>query len=406
LTRSRRAPLRSPRAHSGSRPSAVRWHLEALARRDPHGGQPRRRDPLSSRSASQCANSLPPSALGAFKTSLRPSETAPQRLSRIENTLLHCDAYHAAVTTLSDIVGSAKGLGLTPETGADTTPLSGHASGETKLRVLRAPPNASLIGSLHAPDATVVDARAHACLRTFRDVGLEGEILSVFVYGSASRREEPTESSDVELGVIPRPGRRLGRRQLAALAPDGVRAYAFDAAALRAGRARVPFTASIFLRDVALSAATIFGADVVETMPAPPITAGDLLSEARFTTGRLFGALISARAGDNVVANESFAKGVLYGARVLVASRRRTAPVGFQEIAIAAERELSAEDSLVLAHALATRAGRHRPGVQDFYAALEFLTDVVEPAALDWCTSGLDRVVVSGCEPRCRPAAC
>lgn len=224
-------------------------------------------------------------------------------------------------------------------------------------------------------------------------------IDSAFVYGSTAISGQRIETSDIEVGIIPGRGGRLSRRELAAEAPD-LRIYVFSCEELTEARPRVPFSARIFTRELAVAGKTVLGAPVVEAIDAPAIRALDLFSDVRFSVGRAFEGLLTARAGQERLAIDAFGKSMLYGTRALLIARAHRFYVDREEIAADAEAILDPNHTRLLRLATKLRRALAPPTVQDFYGLLEFLTETVEPQLeLDSLANG-DRIVLERAAPR------
>ncbi|HET7425475.1 MAG TPA: hypothetical protein VFJ50_00440, partial [Gemmatimonadales bacterium] len=157
---------------------------------------------------------------------------------------------------------------------------------------------------------------------------------SIFAYGSATRANDNLIASDLELGVIAHLGATLSRRKLAeTVTVPRVRVYVFDEQSLRRASPRVPFNARLFVYELAITARTVFGAPVAETLPVPQVRALDLYGELRFNVGRCVQALMASRSGADALAADGFAKSVLYGARAWLVFEQRRFPESFAAVA-------------------------------------------------------------------------
>lgn len=232
-----------------------------------------------------------------------------------------------------------------------------------------------------------------------RQLACRHPIQSAFVYGSSALSRERVETSDIEVGVVPCAGSNLSRRTLAAAAPD-LRIYVFSAEELSEARPRVPFSPRIFTRELAVAATSIFGPCIVESVDAPAIRALDLFSDVRFSVGRAFEGLLTARAGQEHLAIDAFTKSMLYGTRALLIARAQRFYVAREEIVAAGRSILDAPHTKLLELATRLRRAQAAPTVQDFYGLLEFLTETVETSLQHDCLAHGNRIMLERQAPR------
>jgi len=177
---------------------------------------------------------------------------------------------------------------------------------------------------------------------------------SIFLYRSSARSDQ-APSSDIEIGVVFEDESFLGRSTLDSLGPTA-RAYPYRLGALRGDRPiETPFQREVFLRDLATSARTIFGQQIVEHIIPPPITVLSATEELRFNIGRALAALLSFRSGDMPTAIDGFSKSCLLGTRVLAMVDNGVFPATYSAIgAESRELDLGRFDEVVH-HALELR---------------------------------------------------
>jgi hypothetical protein len=215
--------------------------------------------------------------------------------------------------------------------------------------------------------------------RSVSQLALPIDVRSIFLYGSAARRDAD-DLSDVELGVIPHDGADLGRSRIAhVFASVPARAYVFDLHGLATGALNVPFVGPILQREIAVTARSVWGDHLVEALKPLPITAGDVTGELRFQLGRTLTGLGCLRTGTRSVAADAWSKGCWYGLRCLAMTAYGTFPVDREAVAAAVGKHS-------LAAGLANRAAAVRRDAaavteRDFFSLFDFLNDVARFAA-------------------------
>ncbi|MGH3825402.1 MAG: nucleotidyltransferase domain-containing protein [Pseudonocardiaceae bacterium] len=204
--------------------------------------------------------------------------------------------------------------------------------------------------------------------------------VSIFLYGSRARGDHLPDS-DFEVGVLLENSELVGRKVLeSCLAGLNVRAYPFVHHDFRSGRIDTPFRVAIYLRELHLSAKTIFGEPVVERLVPPPITTLDALQDIRFSIGRAMSALLADRFNEHAVATQSFYKSCLLGVRMGVLAQLGEFPLGYDDIANRALTICPQEYGHVVEAARIARSERTSPPVSAlFYMNIQLLTRWVEP---------------------------
>jgi predicted nucleotidyltransferase len=110
--------------------------------------------------------------------------------------------------------------------------------------------------------------------------------VSIFLYGSRGRTDFLVDS-DYEIGVLIPRNRYIGVIRIRESIPlaDEVHVFPFELEDFLAGIIDTPFQKSIYLRELALSATTLAGENIVENLIPPPIKVIDLIQEVRFNLG-------------------------------------------------------------------------------------------------------------------------
>lgn len=144
------------------------------------------------------------------------------------------------------------------------------------------------------------------------------EPRSIFLYGSRGRGDH-REDSDWEIGVVFEDEKIVRRKFLQErVRLDSAAAYPFKLSDVIAGKFNNPFVDSIFARELAEGAKTIYGQAVVENLKPPKITALDLLAAIRFSIGCAFSAVLAHRNGEFKIASKEFYDSCLFGLRLLI----------------------------------------------------------------------------------------
>lgn len=208
--------------------------------------------------------------------------------------------------------------------------------------------------------------------------------VSIFLYGSRARGDH-FDDSDYEIGVVYDEATPVSRTTLASrLADTNVHAYPCSYEQLRNGRIDTPFQIAVFLRELHLSARTLDGEPLVESMIPPPITTLDALQDVRFAIGRSISAVLADRFHESAVAIQSFYKSCLLGVRMAVLAQLREFPVSYQNIAERALTICPDEHSHVITQALESRLLGRSPTSRDVvYDNIALLTGWVEPLLLE-----------------------
>ena len=163
-----------------------------------------------------------------------------------------------------------------------------------------------------------------------------------------------------------------------------VHAYPCSYEQLKNGHIDTPFQLAVFLRELHLSARTLYGEPLVETLIPPPITTLDALQDVRFAIGRSVSAVLAERFHESVVAIQSFYKSCLLGARMAVLAQLSEFPLSYQDIAERALAICPDEHSHVIAQAHESRLLGRPPTSKDIaYDNIKLLTSWVEPILLE-----------------------
>lgn len=204
---------------------------------------------------------------------------------------------------------------------------------------------------------------------------------SIFLYGSRARQDFLARS-DYEVGVLMRRAAYIHRADLQArVKASHLNVYPFELESFLRGNVDTPFQRRIYLRELVLSAKTIRGRQVVETMAAPPIGTLDLVQEVRFNLGRAFAAVMSYRGGDKKTALWQFSKSCLFATRALEIFALSAFPVAYDDISRTARRLSLGRYAALVRSAMAVR---HGEAVQtaDLFLNISYMNDFIEPKLL------------------------
>lgn len=205
--------------------------------------------------------------------------------------------------------------------------------------------------------------------------------VSIFLYGSQARGDTVPES-DFELGVVIKRGQSITRRAIAEeleLISSNIRGYVFVYEDLLNKEIDTPFEKSLFLRELACSAVTLYGQHLVEELVPPPVTATDAILDLRFQVGRSIAALIASRNGEEASATENFHKSCLFGCRLLAIESAAQFPSNYADIVQLVTGHLPEEFSYLPRLALASRSDKRMPEDQAFHDNIALLTKYIEP---------------------------
>jgi len=157
------------------------------------------------------------------------------------------------------------------------------------------------------------------------------EAASAFLYGSRARGDF-NAWSDFEVGVVFPDERYLRRADLQELVRvEDVTFYPFKLSEFLAGTPNVPFQKGFFMRELAETAETVFGEDLVKTLKVKLSTL-DIAQELRFNIGRAFAGFLSMRSGDLKTANDCACKSCLFGLRAFEVFKFRVFAKSYTEI--------------------------------------------------------------------------
>ncbi|MGM0438854.1 MAG: nucleotidyltransferase domain-containing protein [Patescibacteria group bacterium] len=176
---------------------------------------------------------------------------------------------------------------------------------------------------------------------------------SIFLYGSRARGDS-LPSSDTEIGVLTNKDH-----------PRFDSVFFFSYKDFKNSQIDTPFPTDIYLRELSLSAKTLYGEEVVENFTPPPVTTISLLERINFDCATaLYGAKLKNK--------ELFYKSVLFGVRNLIILKNKDFPLTYEDIYKEAENlDLKEFDSLPKI-AFATRIKNKKISKKQFRKAITF----------------------------------
>lgn len=174
----------------------------------------------------------------------------------------------------------------------------------------------------------------------------------------------------------------IERKELAKFISNKTIIYPFRLSGLKAHNPDTPFTKSIWITEIILTAKTIAGNHIIEKLPLPKITHNDLVSDISFYKARAFDAMLDFRAGDKTSAKDAFTKACLFGCRSLLLLKKEPFPLLFDEIVKRSHRYLKDEFKNLPLYALQVREGKRELDIEHSYQAIAMFTQDIEEVAL------------------------
>lgn len=166
-----------------------------------------------------------------------------------------------------------------------------------------------------------------------REIVKEANPVSIFTYGSFNTVNFVEGVSDLDIGVICKKDVSVKLRELAKKFSSprlAIKIYRYKTIELKSLNV-TPFTKSVFVRQLILSAKTIYGKRVIEKMTLPKITLLDAYREASTSTFRVLAGLFLFRSEIKRWSLESTYKACLYATRSIEFLLGEF-PIGFKEI--------------------------------------------------------------------------
>lgn len=205
---------------------------------------------------------------------------------------------------------------------------------------------------------------------------------SVFLYGSRARGDF-TENSDYEIGVLLPEESIVSRTEIGlAVEIEKVSVYPFVYEDFVAGQIDTPFQKSLYARELALSAKTITGEEVVEQLKPPPITTLDLLQEISFDKGVAIAAVRTLQSGDRAAASTGFFKSCFFAVRALEILESKKFPIKYDDILAFSKKVLPAEYRDVMGAAWNTRqSGEFSDDM--IFQNIALINQHIEPKAIE-----------------------
>lgn len=132
------------------------------------------------------------------------------------------------------------------------------------------------------------------------------------------------------------------------------------------------------MRELSLAAKTIYGEQIVEKIPPPPIRLLDLMQDLRFNLGYAMASLISYRQGDVQTALFEFYKSNLFGTRCLEIFTLHRFPLGYDQI-YEWSKQLDLGDYIeLITNAYAVRKEGAHLDDKFFYKNISYLNEYIE----------------------------
>ena len=175
---------------------------------------------------------------------------------------------------------------------------------------------------------------------------------SIFLYGSKARGDDLIDS-DTEIGVL--------SKEDSHNCFEGV--FFFDYDNFKEAKIDTPFPLDIYLRELSLSAKTIYGEKVVENFTPPAITKESLLERINFDCAT---ALYAAKFKNE----ELFYKSVLFGVRNIIILEKGVFPLTYKEIWKSSESLNLEKFNDLPQKAYETRETNNSPNLKDYKRAI------------------------------------
>lgn len=209
--------------------------------------------------------------------------------------------------------------------------------------------------------------------------------VSIFLYGSRARTDYLTDS-DYEIGVLIPKSRYIGvlriREKIQTV--NDVHIFPFEFEDFLLGKIDTPFQKSIYIRELALSATTIYGDQIVENLSPPPLKLIDIIQDLRFNLGYAMASLISYRQGDIQTAIFEFYKSNLFGTRCLEVFRLRQFPLGYDQVYQWSTKLELGEYLELVTSAYMKRKGDTQLNDRYLYKNISYLNEYIETKLLDY----------------------
>jgi predicted nucleotidyltransferase len=201
--------------------------------------------------------------------------------------------------------------------------------------------------------------------------------ISVFLYGSRARGDNLIDS-DWELGVIYQDGMRKTHKQIQALTLEGVVAYSYELSEFTASKIVLPFVSSIWLKEINLTAKTVYGSKVVEEIKMPRVTRRDILNDLIFASARALDAMIAQRDGYLKLARDLFVKSSLFSMRDIIIAAGKDFPLSYYEIADIVLKDLPEEFLDLPEQVLEIRTGSRKLTAELIFLNIKLITKTIE----------------------------
>lgn len=203
--------------------------------------------------------------------------------------------------------------------------------------------------------------------------------VSIFLYGSRSRADFLLDS-DYEIGVLMPKNRYIGVMHIreSISLDDKIHVFPFELEDFLIGVIDTPFQKSIYLRELFLTAKTLYGEKLVEKIIPPPLKLIDLIQELRFNLGYAMASLISYRQGDIETALFEFYKSNLFGTRCLEILLLHRFPLGYDEIFELSQQLDISEYTELIRNAYMTRKEGLQVTDKFLYKNISYLNEHIE----------------------------
>jgi len=216
--------------------------------------------------------------------------------------------------------------------------------------------------------------------------------LSIFLYGSRSRREY-LKKSDFEIGVLMDENNYFSRTQLSDIieSSNGFGIFPFKIQDLIQEKLNTPFHSKLFLKELSTTGETIRGQSIIENIQPPKIKIVDLLEDISYCVGKAENtrtSLSSHFTSATKTQREGFYKSCLYGTRDLEIFTFEIFPEGYEEIhRIAQSMGTSVNNNLkfkddnfwdLVDKAYRVRIGESSPSESDFYKNIAYLNSFIK----------------------------
>ncbi|HBF66905.1 MAG TPA: hypothetical protein DDW36_00575 [Candidatus Magasanikbacteria bacterium] len=155
---------------------------------------------------------------------------------------------------------------------------------------------------------------------------------SIFLYGSRARGDH-LETSDYEIGVVCTQENHINITAIKeAIRAKNVNIYPFVYEKMMTGTCDIPFVKPLFLRELKLTARTLYGDPVIDELVPPPIMLLDAIKSLRFNLGYALSALLAERAGAHRLGMNQFSKSNLFATRDCLLAQHGVFYTTYEEI--------------------------------------------------------------------------